>query len=119
MIILQLGCYQMNIKKHVCCARELLREVRVWQSLLMLLTLLEIADECEASNVYISFIILTALSENKQVWVYPELFARLSQSLSNVFRTGHFHHCNRWELGYLYLVFLQIFQVTLSGLLHA
>lgn len=87
----------------------------------MLLTLLEIADKCEASNVYISFVILTALSKNKQVRVYPELFARLRQSLSNGCRTGHFHHCNRWELGYqrLYLVFLQIFQVTLSGLLHA
>lgn len=32
----------------------------------MLLTLLEIADDCEANNVYISFVILTALIENKQ-----------------------------------------------------
>lgn len=106
----------------MCCTREVSQqEVRAWESLLMLLTVLEIADECEASDVYISFVILTAVGENKQDWVYPELFARLSQSLSNGCRTGHFHHCNRWELGYqyLYLVFLQIFQVTLSGLLHA
>lgn len=82
---------------------------------------LEIADECEASNVFISFVILSALNKNKQVWVYPELFARLSQILSNGCRMSSFRHCNRWELWYqyLYLVLIQSFHVTLSGLLNA
>lgn len=96
--------------------QEILHEVRVCESLLMLLTSLELADEYDISNAFISFVIPTALSENQQVGVDSELFAKLSQSLSNGCRTGHFCHCNRWELGYqyLYLVFLQIFQVTLA-----
>jgi len=85
-------------RKEVCCTREVLHEMRVCESLLMLLTLLEIPGESEASDIYVSFVILTALSENKQVWVYSELFERLSQSVSNGCRRGHFHHCNRQEL---------------------
>lgn len=75
MTILQLGCYQMNIKKHVLYKRG--TEVRVWESLLMLLALFKIADVCEPA---VFIFPLLSLSENKQVL---ELFARMRQSLSN------------------------------------
>lgn len=44
--------------------QETLHEVRLCESLLMLLTSLELADEYDTSNAFISFVIPTALSEN-------------------------------------------------------
>lgn len=44
--------------------QEILHEVTVCESLLMLLTSLELADEYDISNAFISFVIPTALSEN-------------------------------------------------------
>lgn len=44
--------------------QEVLHEVRAFESLLMLLTPLQLADEYDTSNAFIFFVILVALSEN-------------------------------------------------------
>lgn len=112
-IMLQLGCYQMNIKNHLNARSATWNDS---ESLLILLTPLQFADEYDTSNAFIFFFILTALSGNWQAGVNSEVFAKPSKNLSNGCRTGNFCHCHRWELGYqlLYLVFLQIFRVTLA-----
>lgn len=53
------------------CTREVLHEERVWGSLLMLLTLLEMADEREASSS--CFLCCPHFFKWDPVWVYAEL----------------------------------------------
>lgn len=91
----------MSVRKHSCCTGEVLREVRVLEPLLMLLTLLETADEREASSLPVP--LLSSLLSVRTSLGVGRVIARLGHSLPDSCRTGHVHHCSGWEPGYLSL----------------